>query len=52
LLDGLKHRILLRLVEPVDLVDEEDGALAGASSITLRRSATPAVTAETPKKRA
>ena len=53
LLDGRQQRVLLRLVEAVDLVEEEDRALAargapvlGARSSTSRTSARPAFTAD------
>ena len=56
-LDAGQQRVLLRLREAVDLVEEQDRGLAvqvalvSASSITSRTSLTPAVTAESSTKR-
>ena len=54
-LDVRQHRVLLRFVEAMDLVDEQDGAPSDArarcaSATTRRRSATPALTAESRSK--
>ena len=57
-LDGGQERVLLGLVEAVDLVDEQDGALpaarrrSSASAIASRISFTPERTAESGAKRA
>ena len=58
-LDGRQQRVLLRLVEAVDLVEEEDrrarrssGARCCARSITARTSARPAFTADASSKAA